>query len=304
MDIKTSIMKNKPNLSQSSLRTYMTNINSTARDIGIPLQTTTDIVKHYKTIIESLNDINTNSRKTRLASLIVALDDGTSKHTTPLTQLRVVMNKDLETIRNKDMNQELSVSQKENFILWSDVLEKYNTLENEVEPLFKSKTLTSAQQQKLQLYVLLSLYTKIPPRRSLDYTDMKIRNINKATDNYISFGAKPYLVFNTYKNAKRLGAQKVDIPKELSTILKKYINKLPHDQEYLLVNSVGKPVIQTFVTKILNSFFGKKISSSLLRHIYLTHEFGDVDLRKLDDVTKDMGNTQIERSLKYISKEA
>lgn len=147
MDIKTSIMKNKPNLSQSSLRTYMTNINSTARDIGITLQTTTDIVKHYKTIIESLNDINTNSRKTRLASLIVALDDGTSKHTTPLTQLRVVMNKDLETIRNKDMNQELSVSQKENFIPWSDVLEKYNTLENEVEPLFKSKTLTSAQQR-------------------------------------------------------------------------------------------------------------------------------------------------------------
>jgi integrase len=302
MDIKSSIMKNKPNLSQSSIRTYMTNINSTARDIGIPLQTTSDIVKHYKTILESLNDINTNSRKTRLASFIVALDDGSSKHSSALKDMRVVMNKDLDTIRNKDMNQELSESQKENFIPWTEVLEKYKVLEDEVQPLFKSKTLSSSQQQKLQLYILLSLYTKIPPRRSLDYTDMKIRNINKETDNYISFGAKPYLVFNNYKNAKRLGSQKVDIPKELASILKKYINKVPHDQEYLIVNSVGNPVIQTFVTKVLNNFFGKKISSSMLRHIYLTHEFGDVDLKKLDETTKDMGNSEIDRSLKYVVK--
>lgn len=305
MDIRESIIKNKPNLSTSSLRTYTTNIASTARDMQIPLHTTSDVVKHSKAILDSLSKLKTNTRKTKLAAFVVTLDGLTDKHAKQVvTQFRTVMNKDLEEVNNKQMNQELSDTQKDNYISWDEVMERYKQLENEVAPLLKMKTMTTSQQQKLQLYVLMSLYTMIPPRRSLDYTSMKVKNISKAIDNYITFGkAKSTLVFNTYKNAKRLGSQKVDIPKDLTAILKKYISKLPADQDYLIVNSVGKPVIQTFITKALNNFFGKKISSSMLRHIYLTKEFGDVDLKKLDATTQAMGNSEIGRSLRYISKE-
>jgi site-specific recombinase XerD len=148
----------------------------------------------------------------------------------------------------------------------------------------------------------MGLYTEIPPRRSLDYTAFKIKNIDEAKDNYLQVKKGKYkIVFNKYKNSSRLGSQVIDIPPAFGKILKKFIDKNPYD--YLIVNNVGKPVLQNHITKILNRLFDKQVSSSLLRHSYLTHKFGDVDLKDLEQTTEDMGNKDVARSLKYVSKE-
>ena len=54
---------------------------------------------------------------------------------------------------------------------------------------------------------------------------------------------------------------------------------------------------------MLNNFFGKNISSSMLRHIYITHKFGDVDLEKLESTTAAMGNSAVGRTLAYVGKD-
>jgi len=53
---------------------------------------------------------------------------------------------------------------------------------------------------------------------------------------------------------------------------------------------------------MLNNIFNKNIGSSLLRHIYLTHKYGDVDLEEMEKTTHEMGNSEIERTLKYVKK--
>jgi hypothetical protein len=40
----------------------------------------------------------------------------------------------------------------------------------------------------------------------------------------------------------------------------------------------------------------------MLRHIYLTHKFGNVNLKELKDTAEDIGNSGIERMLKYVQK--
>ena len=51
---------------------------------------------------------------------------------------------------------------------------------------------------------------------------------------------------------------------------------------------------------MLNDIFGKNVSSSLLRHSFMTHEFGNVDLSKLQNVTHDMGSSNINGMLNYV----
>lgn len=302
--LKDIIIKNRPNVSISSVNTYLTNIRSTSNKIGIPLNTPENIITNSNKIFESMKDLKTNTRKSKLASFIVVLDnkDNDKKTEEILLKFREQMNKDLSTIREKDTNQELTEDQKANFVPWKQVLNLYKILTVEAQPLLSLKTLTSKQFQKLTDYILMGLYTEIPPRRSLDYCAFKIKNINEAEDNFLQVKKGKYkLVFNKYKNSSRLGPQIIELPTAFGKILKKFIDKNPYD--YLIINNAGKPVLQNHITKTLNRLFDKNISTSLLRHSYLTDKYGNVDLKELEDDTEAMGNSKVSRTLSYVSKE-
>lgn len=305
IEIKDSILKNRPNITQSSLKTYMSNIRNISKKINKSLNSINDIIINHKEILDTLKDSNINDRKTKLSSIIVAID---SKHNNTkdiddiLVTYRSKVKEDKEATDKRESNQELTDSQKKNFIPWKEVETIYKNLKSESEGLFKLERINQSQFKKLQEYVLLSLYVLIPPRRSLDYAAFKIRNIDKEKDNYMTtIKRKPNLVFNQYKNSSRIGEQKVEIPTGLKTILTKWISKNPYD--YLIVNSLGKPITQSKINSILNSIFGKNIGSSLLRHIYLTDKYGKVHLSELEKDTTAMGNSDIRRSLTYVGRE-
>jgi hypothetical protein len=78
----------------------------------------------------------------------------------------------------------------------------------------------------------MSVYVLIPPRRSKDYTELKLVNVDKSKDNYMdTIKRKNIFVFNAYKNAGKLGTQTVEIPLALKTIITKFIPK--NNSEYL-----------------------------------------------------------------------
>jgi hypothetical protein len=122
----------------------------------------------------------------------------------------------------------------------------------------------------------------IPPRRNLDYTEMKIKNINKDIDNYLD---KNSLVFNTYKTSKFYGEQRIEIPKELKSILTKWIKI--NDSEYLLFDINGSKLTSVKLTQRLNKIFGKHAGANLLRHLFLTEKFGDT-IKKNNEIAESM----------------
>jgi len=77
---------------------------------------------------------------------------------------------------------------------------------------------------------------------------------------------------------------------------------LKNPNEYLITTNTGNRIEQPRVNLMLNNIFNKNIGSSLLRHIYLTHKYGDVDLEEMEKTTHEMGNSEIERTLKYVKK--
>lgn len=304
--IRERIIENRPNLTLSSIKTYMSIINKTSRDISNKLETPDDVVQHHKEILESLMTYKPNIRKTKLSAFIVVLDqkDKTSDDIKEIIDnYRKQLFADADDVDKDEKKQKLSESQEKNYITWDEVLKIYENLRTEAEPLFKLENLNKKQYNKLQEFVLLSLYVLTPPRRSLDYAQFKIKSINESTDNYMTVKGRKKegtLIFNAYKNSKRLGKQEVKISNALRNIIQKWITKNPN--EYLITTNTGNKIEQPRVNLMLNNIFNKNIGSSLLRHIFLTHKYGDVDLEEMEKTTHEMGNSEIERTLKYVKK--
>lgn len=291
------ITKHKPNISSLTMRSYCGTISKVAKDLGIELESIADIAKNSSAIFKHLmSKYEPNSRKTKLAAFIVALDDGKDAHETVLNKFRLQLQKDANFVTRKENSQKLNTSQEKAYIPWDEVLKVYEKLKAETRPLWRNNA-SRVNLSKIRDFILLSMYVLIPPRRSADYYNFKLRDIDEKKDNYVLDDS---LVFNSYKNSNKLGSQKVKAPKELIDLIDKW-SKL-NKSDWLIPSNSGKQMSQTGLTAVLNRVFGKKISSSMLRHIFLTSKYGDIDLEDLNETTKNMGSSLIERTLKYVRK--
>ncbi len=306
------IKKNRPLLSSNSIKTYMSGIRKIQSICGIELSTPEDLIKEKEKIVECLQEKTTPIvRKSKIAALIVILDDKEIEHSEDLKSAlvfyRKIMNEDADTVRKKDESQEMSDKQKENLISQNEVVKVYEEVKAQAKPLMKLSKLNKSQFQTLQQYVLLSLYVLIPPRRSTDYAVFKIRNWDDKDDNYmINFNKNKTktlssFVFNTYKNSTRLGRQVIEIPKPLEKIID--IWKTFNKSDYLLVNTAGNPITQSKIAYWLNEIFGKNISSGMLRHIFISDKYKGVNLAELKSDAYALGQSRIERTLAYVDKD-
>lgn len=311
--IEHILLKNKPNLSRGSLKTYMASYRKVKNDSGIKMDTPEQIHENYKELLEwMMKHFTPNVRKSKIAVLVNLINDKTENEhrDEALTAFRTQMALDSAESDKRSDKQELTDTQKKNLISQNEVIRIFGELKAQATPLFKLNSLNKNQFNLLQSYVLLALYVMIPPRRSTDYTMFKIRNFDDApqsTDNYMfNFNRskkKPTsFVFNTYKNSNRMGRQIMEIPKTLEKIIVDWgkFNK----SDFLLVNTLGKQVAPSKITLWLNTIFGKSISSSMLRHIFLSNKFGGVDLEEIQNTAKAMGQSSIKTNLRYVQKNA
>ena len=295
------LLANRPNLSAGSLRTYTSILKNLSKQIGLPLDTPEEVIDNHKKIIEHLANVPGNVRKTRLSALIVFIEKAKGADKV-VSSFREQMLGDCKEYDKEISKQEMTDRQKEGYIPLAEVMGKYHALEKEVVPIMKKDTLDKKEFARVQLYVLLSCLLLIEPRRSMDYTEFKLRNADPTKDNFLKTEKrKPYFVFNTYKTAKKYKQQVIEIPAKLHKIMKRWIELNPHD--WLLVNTrMDNKITQTQLTSILYSFFEKPISTSMLRHIYLTDKYKDVPaLAEMEKTAENMGH-DLSMALKYVKK--
>jgi integrase len=277
MTLKEDIKKQRPKLSEGSLNTYASLLKSLYNNVFDSKDV--DLERFNKDddkIIKHLEDLPPNKRKTILSALLVVTSNDKYKK---------LMMGDIKEYSNEIKKQEKTETQKKNSISNDEIKSKWNELREEAEHLYKKKQLNSNDLQQIQKFIILSLFGGIfvPPRRNLDYSEMKIKDIDKKTDNYID---KNSFVFNRYKTDKFHGQQKETIPPALLSILKKWIKTNPN--EYLLFDAdKGDKLNSVQVTQRINRIFGKNISVNTFRHTYLTEKYGDT-IKKNNEIQKDM----------------
>ena len=193
--------------------------------------------------------------------------------------------------------------QSENWLNLDELLEIKNKLTEQIEQINFEKKLNQKEYLTILKNFILSLYLNLAPRRSSDYTLMKIGPDEDESYNYLNLDKKE-LIFNQYKTKKTYGKQNIDISnnKELLEDLDLYLKYRKSDNDFLLIKSNGKPFNQTNdMTKTLNQIFGKKISTQMLRNIYLTSKYGSVKTDLKQDVSE-MG-TSMKCALNIYSKD-
>ena len=280
------IKEKRPNISDTSIKTYCSLLRTLYKKV-FPEDNEFDADKfttHKKDVMEILKHEIPNKRKTKLAAIVVITDD---------KDYRAMMLDDLNMVRHQTEKQEMTDTQKENW-LSEDLLKlKYEELKKDATTLFKRENLTSKELQRIQNYILLCLYSGqfIEPRRALDYTAMKIKSIDNEKDNYIDMKTKKF-VFHQFKTVKSKGVQSMSIPNELMIIIRKWLKINTNDT--FLIDNRGKPLNSVTLNQRLNQIFdGKKISINAFRHTYLTKKFGNtLELNKQIAETMDaMGSS-------------
>jgi integrase len=271
--IKKHIAEKRPQLSKSSLTTYASILKNLYAKIwgdGVA-----DLGKFDDTdkVLNHLKDIPPNRRKTILSSLVIITDK---------KPYRDLMMNDVRDYNADIQKQEKSEAQEASWVDTNDVRLIYDDLKKNAELLYKKKGLTPADLQQIQNYIIVSVLggMYIPPRRSKDFVDFKIKSVDTTKDNFLD---KNKMVFNSYKTAKTYGQQVVDIPIQLKNILNKWIKINPTD--YLLFDVNMNPLSSVKLNQRLNKIFDKKVGVNQLRHTFLTDKY-----KKTSEESKALAN--------------
>jgi len=179
---------------------------------------------------------------------------------------------------------ERSETQENNWINWEEVKAQHKILGDKVGLFYKKKSIIPEDFITLTAWMILSLYTLIPPRRNKDYCLMRVVNtFTPELDsgfNYLDL-TKKKMIFCNYKTSKKYGRYDLAIPRALMLVINKYIKhracKFPlddNDNKPFLIKPDGSALDKSNdITKTLNKVFGKAIGSSMLRHIFLSDKY-------------------------------
>jgi len=266
--IEYIIKQNKPQIKDSSVNRYVENLKHLMKQLNTqnPLFfTDTTYVLNY---IKNISGWSVETQKNYLKSIIAYIPPSNNNYTIYNTEL-----KNLIDIAQNERDKNIKTnSQREQWLEYDEILQKYNELEK--------------NGISLEL-VVCSFYVGIyfAPYRMLELEHLKIQNIDTDKDNYVDFDNKK-IVLNIYKTVKDYGKREQQIPTKLFNLLKEYskmvLNK-NSNATYLLTVKDKQPSYYV-IHKILMKIFG--CSASLLRNIYVSHLYHTNKLNTVERIKK------------------
>ena len=298
MDIDKLLRKVKPSASDTTIKSYSSNIkilykllNSNQTEIK-----NLKFLENPNEILSLLSNKVNSTIKNYLNSIVVLLKSDEKKYKTVIEkyseEIKKIQNK-MEEFYDKNIKSE---KQEKNWIEYDKIVSLYHQYKKDYNSLIKKNSVEDIRKSKIKKdlvrdTVLLALYSGVyfPPVRN-DFNEMEIVNEGETMDN-----KKNYMVlmnnntikfiFNEFKTAKSKGSQEILIKnKTLADLLLKHSEI--HNNEFLLINTQGQPLSANGLTKQLNAIFKKEfdksISSSLIRNIYISHMYNTKNLSNED----------------------
>jgi len=281
---------------------YITNLQNLYKKInGDDVPSNFDWLKSVDPILLALEGYSDSTQRNYLNAVIVAyranFDD--DEILSQYEELRDKLNDSyLESTTHKTVKQQDNWISLEEF---DDIIKDYG--DKSFESREKPNDLSKSAKQSFQDYILLSLYRKLPVRN--DFADMKVINkreynrlrpSEKQVTNYlVSKDGKPlFFSMNEYKTSKKYQEKKLDVPDDLKKDIKKWLKV--NQTGYFLINVRNdKPMSPNSLTKTLNRMFfkkfKKKISTTMLRRIYLTQKYGQLKCDMKEDAEM-MGHSE------------
>ena len=266
-ELKTTItaaLRERRQLSDSTCRTYT----SLLASLYTKLEATSMsfFVKENDAIIAHVEALESNqTKKTIFAALVVLEPD--------VTEYNDHMRSNMSKVHANYRLQKVDPDREAKWMSFYEV-KKIHTMLMETAKL--DPTLENLTNAVLSGVMSGAYGAECPPRRLLDYSEMKSANFNKKEDNYISGNT---MYFNVYKTAKFEKSKNIHpqltVPAPLRPLITR-LKKAPGD--YLFNNTKGGKFSASSLNKRMTSLFG--FSADMLRSIFLSEVYKDTP--KLD----------------------
>lgn len=271
--------------SEKTVKMYIANIKKLYKLLGNDdemedLDWLTDVEK----VTDLLSDKHFTTLRNYLNSIIVSLQ---------VTEYPDELIKEYQSIRDEfndkyikeNSTGVISAKQEQNFASMDEINNVIKEMKEEIDSkkLFR-KDITPKEKALVQMYIMINILTQYPFRNDLagmkfikkkDFNNLSMED--KKKNNYLLQDKNDfYFILNEYKTQAKYGEKKIKVEKNnLPSLLRKYIPLL--DNEFLFTSSTGKPFSRNALTQILSKTFekylGKKISTTLLRKIYMSSKY-------------------------------
>jgi len=299
--IKDKLKELRPNLSESSLKTYSSILSNLYKKVYPDEELQFSKYENQKKFLTFLKDVEPAKRKTYLSSLVVLCPN--------CEKYKTQMNQDGQQYNSEQKLQRKTEKQSENWVEQDEIQRILDNLQVEANKVFKLKNPSVEDLQKAQNYILLLLVSGKYDgtlRRSKDWSEMKYKNLTDESNHLIMTKRNWNFLFQVYKTHRFHGDQIVNIEPELKKILTKWIkllDKVCPQNDYLFIDARCNKLNPTKITQRLNLIFGKKASINILRHSFLSEKYKNMpSLTELQEEAKAMGHSLTEH-LTYIKKD-
>ena len=303
MDIIDKIKEKRPNLKPNSINAYIIvlkklNDNKEIKDL--------DFLANKEEIKEKLNKLKLTTRRNYVTGILVVLQafDATQKLIDYYKNIINDLNEEYTAIMSKNNKSE---KQEANWTSMEELKKVFKDLEKEVMDLdLKNKIkIKPTEFTKLQDYLIAGLYTLLPPIR-LDYAPMFIvpsKTQAVESNNYLinSGRNKKSFLIQEFKNVSSKGAQTINIPPKLNTIINSWLRW--NDSNFFLLNNRKEVLSANGLGKMISRIFaptGKNITINLLRSIYISENV-NVEVVKKNEMIADamMHSTSVQQGIYY-----
>jgi hypothetical protein len=213
----------------------------------------------------------------------------------------------------KAQDGKISEKQAPNFTTTEELFKMIDRMADDLKSVKDKDNLSTKDKALLQAYVLFNIYARVPMRNDVagmiainKRTYNKLSAEDKEKDNFLVVGKdNMFFVLNKYKTSSKYEELKIDIPPDLKKVLRNYLKV--NGMGILFTGSNGAAIGRNSLTQLLSRYSqkymdGKKISTTILRKVYLSSKYSKVK----DEMAKDakmMGHSVSTQQSVYVKKE-
>tara|TARA_R110000787_G_scaffold210885_1_gene320668 strand:+ start:395 stop:1330 length:936 start_codon:yes stop_codon:yes gene_type:complete len=293
------ILEARPTLRPITMKNYKHYLISIGKKVTQSEFKNLDFSKNFEKVNFFLDEYTFNTRRAITTSLVVALGalddpyDNKSSYDKLLAQQRTEFNKN-KLLKKPDKKVI------DNWKTMSDLKKIQNKWRRKVndDNIPNRDVLSKRSQEILQNYLIVSLYTLMPPRR-LIYSDVelisttnfkKLAKIQKEK-NYLVFSKslkKIFFWFGYQKSKQQSDEYALQKPNpRVRKILQLYL-RFHRDRQWLLYNRLDRPMLHNNLGAQIKKLLG--VGASMIRKIYITENTKQAHLM-IDTIASKMGHS-------------
>lgn len=276
-------------LSEKTLATYKSIVNSIYRNIGLgksaPVDDAKWIPKHFKQIVDYIDNLDSvHTQKNNYAVMKTWCNMFDVDDEKIIKTLDERMSDLAESVNASYATNKMNEKIEKNWVGVEQMREKVEYLKSKLPDVNAIDTYREYIQ--LMKYLCLLIHIEVPLRN--DLADAKlVKELPADQDDEVNYLViKKNMVslhLNNYKTRKEYGAKVIQFSKELSRIIIYYsetINRMSPDGWFIGKNNENAPISRPTYTKMINSIFSKdgvKVGSTQIRRAVVS------DLYKVDE---------------------